>query len=158
MMRLFGAAVLATAVLVVNPVLSQDKPADNQQILMEKLKADKKLVVASNMKLTEEEAKAFWPIYDAYQKDLAQLNGRLEKTIKAYASAYNKGSVSNETAKQLLDEALAIEEAEVQLKRSYVPKLEKVMPMAKVARYLQIENKVRAAVKNELAAGIPLAP
>jgi hypothetical protein len=138
------------------PVLAQDKPADNMQILMEKVKADKKLLVANNMKLTEEEAKGFWPVYDAYQKDLQQVNGRLEKAVKAYSEAYNKGPVSDETAKKLLDEALSIEESEVQLKRSYVPKLEKVLPVSKVARYLQIETKVRSAAKYELARLIPL--
>ena len=155
-MKLLRLVVLAAAVIFATGVLAQDKPADNTQVLLEKVRADKKLLVATNMKLTEEEAKGFWPVYDAYQKDLQQLNGRLDKTIKAYADAYNKGSVSNETAKQLLDEVLAIEEGEVKLKRAYVPKLEKVLPMSKVARYLQIENKIRAAVKNELAAGIPL--
>ena len=155
-MKFLSLAVLAAAVIVATGVLAQGKPADNTQVLLEKVRADKKLLVATNMKLTEEEAKGFWPVYDAYQKDLQQLNGRLDKTIKAYADAYNKGSVSNETAKQLLDEVLAIEEGEVKLKRAYVPKLEKVLPMSKVARYLQIENKIRAAVKNELAAGIPL--
>jgi hypothetical protein len=52
------------------PALGQDKPADNMQILREKIKADKKLLVASNMELTESEAKNFWPIYEDYQKDL----------------------------------------------------------------------------------------
>jgi hypothetical protein len=42
------------------------------------------------------------------------------------------------------------------VKASYVPKLSKVLPMKKVARYLQVENKVRALVKYELAGGIPL--
>jgi hypothetical protein len=155
-MKLLRLVVLAAVVIVPTGVLAQGKPADNTQVLLDKVRADKKLVVATNLNLTEEEAKGFWPVYEAYQKDLQQLNGRLQKTIKAYADAYNKGSVSNETAKQLLDEVLAIEEGEVKLKRAYVPKLEKVVPMSKVARYLQIENKIRAAVKNELAGGIPL--
>ena len=155
-MKLSRLVVLAVAVTVAAGVLAQDKPADNTQVLLEKVKADKKFLIASNMKLTEEEAKGFWPVYDAYQKDLHQLNDRLEKAIKAYADVYNKGSVSDETAKSLLDEALAIEEAEVKLKRTYVPKLEKVLPMSKVARYLQIETKIRSAVKNDLADGIPL--
>jgi hypothetical protein len=51
---------------------------------------------------------------------------------------------------------VAIEQAETGLKTSYVPKLGKVLPMKKVARYLQIENKVRALVKYDLAGGIPL--
>jgi hypothetical protein len=64
--------------------------------------------------------------------------------------------VANEAAKTLLNEALATDEAELKLKRSYVPRLEKALPQAKVARYIQIENKVRAVVRYELAANIPL--
>ena len=52
---------------------------------------------------------------------------------------------------------LQIEEAEVALKRAYVPRLSAVLSMVKVARYLQIENKIRAALKYELAGDIPLA-
>ena len=62
----------------------------------------------------------------------------------------------DETAKKLLNEVLAIDGAEVDMRKSYVPKFEKVLPAAKVARYYQIENKIRAAVKYELAEGIPL--
>ena len=51
---------------------AQDKPADNMQILRDKIKADKKLVVATNMELTESEAKGFWPIYDAVSKGIAK--------------------------------------------------------------------------------------
>src|SRR5258706_7695405 len=83
-----------------------DKGAMNMEILRDKIKADKKLVVAHNMNLTDAEAKAFWPIYDAYQKDLQQINARLAKVITDYAEAWNKGAVPNETAKKLLDEAL----------------------------------------------------
>ncbi|MEP6604804.1 MAG: hypothetical protein ABJA60_01650 [Nitrosospira sp.] len=60
------------------------------------------------------------------------------------------------TANKLVEEALAVEMAEVKLKQSYVPKLSKALPGAKVARYLQIENKIRAIVRFELASDIPL--
>jgi hypothetical protein len=55
-----------------------------------------------------------------------------------------------------MNQYLAVEEAELKLKRAYVPRLEKVVPGTKVARYMQIENKIRAIVKYELAAQIPL--
>ena len=55
-----------------------------------------------------------------------------------------------------MSEALDIEEAEVNLKRSYAQKLDDVLPATKVARYIQIENKIRALVKRELAQRIPL--
>lgn len=153
-MKLARIVLFAAATLLSLPVVAQT--ASDMRILAEKIKADKKLVVAANMQLTEAEAKGFWPVYEAYQKDLQGINRRLLGTIKNYADAYNKGAVSDETAKKLINEAIAIEDAEVKLKRSYVPRLEKVLPGVKVARYIQIENKIRAIGKYELAAQIPL--
>jgi len=146
--------VLILAAFFALPAAAQT--ASDMQILAQKIKADKKLVVASNMQLTEEEAKGFWPVYEAYQKDLAGLNKQLFGVVKNYADAYNMGMVPDETAKKLMNAYLAVEERELKMKRSYVPRLEKVVPGTKVARYLQIENKIRAIVKYELAAQIPL--
>ena len=122
------------------------------------MKADKKLVVAANMNLTDAEAKGFWPLDESYQKELDQINQRLGATIGSYADAHRagKGMMPNETAKKLLKEALASEEVEVKLRQAYAAKLEKTLPATKVARYLQIENKIRAILKFELAQGIPL--
>jgi len=46
---------------------AQNTPADNMDIVKEKVRTDKKLFIATNMQLTESEAKTFWPIYEAYQ-------------------------------------------------------------------------------------------
>ena len=141
------------------PALAQDKPVDtNMQILLDKVKADKKLVVAANMDMNEAEGKAFWPIYDAYQKDLQAINVRTANAVVAYADAYNKNALTNDLAKQLTKEALAIDQDELNLRKTYAAKLNGVLPAIKAARYIQIENKIRAAIRYELAAGIPLAP
>jgi len=153
-MKLVRIVLFAVAALLALPAAAQT--TSDMQILADKIRADKKLVVSANMQLTEDEGKAFWPVYDAYQKDLAGLNKRLLGVIKSYADAYNKGAVADETAKKLMSNYLAVEEADLKMKRSYVPRLEKVLPGAKVARYMQIENKIRAVVKYELAAQIPL--
>jgi hypothetical protein len=153
MIRLVTA--LAIAAGLAGAAMPQTGAAD-MEILRQKIKADKKLVVAENLKLTDAEATAFWPVYDAYQKDLQQINQRLTAAIRAYADAYNKGPVTNETAKKLLDEAVAIDEAEVKLKSASVPKILAALPATKAARYIQIENKIRALVRYEMAAGIPL--
>ena len=157
-MKLINAVILCVAALAV-PALAQDKSADtNMQILLDKVKADKKLVVAANMELNEAEGKAFWPIYDAYQKELQALNERTGKTILAYADAYNKKALTDDLAKQLTNEALAIDQDELTLRKTAAGKLNSVLPAMKVARYIQIENKIRAALRYDLAAGIPLVP
>ena len=153
-MKFYHLGIIALAAALAFPALAQT--STDMQILAQKLKADKKLVVATNMQLSEAEAKGFWPVYDGYQKDLEAVNKRIVIAIVAYAEAAKKGSVPNDVAKQILDESLAIDEEEVKIKRAVVVKLEKVLPGVKVARYVQIENKIRALVRIELADNIPL--
>jgi cytochrome c-type biogenesis protein CcmH/NrfG len=158
-MRIIKVAILCAVALTAAPAFAQEKQVDtNMQILLDKVKADKKLVVAANMDLNETEGQAFWPIYDAYQKDLQVINDRLGKTIVAYADAYNKNSLTDAQAKQLINEALALDQDEITLRKTYATRLERVLPAKKAARYLQIENKIRAAIRYQLAAGIPLVP
>ena len=136
------------------PASSQDKPADNMQIVLEKIRADKKLFVAENMQLTEAEAKAFWPVYQQYQDELFLLRARTAKLITDYADAYEK--MTNDTAKKLLDEYITIESLGPKLRQSYLPKFRKVLPEVKVVRYYQIENKIQAVLIYESASKIPL--
>ena len=150
------AIVLAALMGSALPATAQESSDTNMEILKQKLKADKKLIVAGNMDLSEADAKKFWPVYDAYQKDLEQVNQKLGQTIKEYAEAFNKGPVQDNTAKKLLNEVLSLDEQETKLKRTYADKLEKVLPYSKVARYIQIETKIRSLIKMELAQQIPL--
>ena len=85
---------------------------DNMQILRDKIKADKKLLVANNMELMDSEAKGFWPVYEEYQKDLGAINQRIVKLIESYAADYRAKSLSDEKAKKLVGEMVAIEQAE----------------------------------------------
>ena len=156
-MRLLLAGALALIGTLTLPAMGQTAPTEtDMQILAQKVKADKKLLVDVNLHLTDAEAKGFWPIYDAYQKDLEGVDGRILKVISAYADAYNAGPIPNDLAKHLIGEYLDIQQDEAKMDGSYVPKLSEVLPGAKVARYLQIETKIRAVVRYELAGRIPL--
>jgi hypothetical protein len=141
-------------ILGVLPALAQETPADNMEIVREKIRSDKKLFIAANMGLTESEAKAFWPVYDNYQKDLDGLADRSIKLIQEYAKSYD--TMSDEVAKKLLDEYLAIEAERQKLREFYLPSFRKALPEKKVARYYQLENKILAVINYELAAEIPL--
>lgn len=134
--------------------LAQDKPAETMEQLREKLRADKRLVVATALELTEGEAKRFWPVYNAYQSDMVQHYDRVLKLIDTYAKAYR--SMTDETATQLLADFLTLEANHLAVLSSYAPRFRQVLPPLKVARLYQIENKARALVNYELAQGIPL--
>jgi hypothetical protein len=142
--------------LVSGTAVAQDKPADNMDVLREKLRADKKVVVASVLDLTEGEAKMFWPVYNAYQGDMITHYDRVLKLLDTYAKAYD--SMTDQTATTLVKQFLALEHDHVALLTSYLPRFSKVLPPRKVARLYQIENKARALVNYELARGIPFVP
>ena len=144
----------ALACLVVAVAVAQDKPADNMDVMREKLRADKKAVVAEVLQLTEGEAKAFWPVYNAYQSDMVTHYDRLLKLIDTYASSYE--TMTDAQATSLLQQYLGLEREHVALLTSYLPRFQKVLPPKKVAKLYQVENMARALVNYELARGIPL--
>ena len=132
---------------------AQDKPADNMDVLREKMRADKKVVVAGVLQLTEGEAKAFWPVYNAYQSDAISYYDRLLGLVNTFAKNYE--TMSDETAMKLLNDYLALERDYVALMSKYLPRFKKVLPPKKVARLYQVENKARALVNYDLAREIP---
>ena len=145
---------MVALVFVCSPGFAEDRPADNMDIVREKIRADKKLLIAENMQLSEAEAKAFWPVYEAYQNELFLLQSRSIKLINDFSGAYEK--MTDKEAKKLLDEYLTIEGLRMKLRQAYLPKFRKALPEKKVARYYQLENKIHAVVAYELAKGIPL--
>ncbi|MGH7380821.1 MAG: hypothetical protein ACREKR_01130 [Candidatus Methylomirabilales bacterium] len=151
MLTVLFAGILALGAFL---ALAQEKPADNMQIVRDKVAADKKLFIAENMGLTESEAKAFWPVYESYQGELAQIEARAGRLLEEYARTYR--AMSDQVAKKLLDEFLAIEADRLKLRQAYLPRFRKALPDTKVGRYYQLENKIHAVVSYDLAWLIPL--
>jgi len=159
---LVGVGLVSALVAFGQPGLAQDKPAggdkpaSNLAIIHEKLKADKKLIVSKYMELTESEAKKFWPVYDEYQQDLQKTNARIHDLLESYAADYKNKSMTDEKAKKLLDDWIAIEQDEGKRRRAFAPKVLQALPAKKAARYLQIENEYRILLRYDLAATVPL--
>jgi polyhydroxyalkanoate synthesis regulator phasin len=148
-------AVLALALLAPAPgVFGQVSDTDVLQQLRTDLRADRQAVVAAAMELTEAEGQAFWPVYREYQAEMAKVGDRMQKLIQEYAKVYE--SATPEQARGMVDEMIAIGKAELKVKETFVPKFRKVLPELKVARLLQVENKIDALVRFDLADAIPL--
>jgi hypothetical protein len=117
--------------------------------------AQKKLVVIENMDLTDEENTAFWPVYQKFQEELFPLAQRTAELILAYASVFQ--SLTDDQAAKIVDEYLTIQDSRQKVVRKYFKQFKKILPAKKVFRYLQIENKLTAVARFELAQEIPLA-
>ena len=147
---------LATALtcLTVGVAAAQTRPTDDMEILREKLRADKKLVLASALQLTDAEGKAFWPVYNAYQSDMVQHYDRVLQLIDTYSQNYQ--NLSDEAARKLISDFLALQTNHPAVLKKYAPQFLQVLPAKKVAQLYQIENKLRAVVDYDLAQSVPL--
>jgi hypothetical protein len=125
-----------------------------EELTSDVIKAEKKRIVGANVQLTEEEQKEFWPLYDAYQTELSELEDKKIALIKMYAEHYQ--DMTDEKAQELLDQFLAVDDEALEARRTHVKKFLKALPAKRVARYFQVENKLDAIVNYDLARGIPL--
>lgn len=135
---------------------AQNLEASSMDVLRAELDLDKRVVVEENLVLSDADAAEFWPIYEEYQRELRALDERVVRLVNEYVEAYGNRSITDAAAKRMLDESLALDEAEVALRKRYAARLVAVIPAIEAARYLQIERKIRAVVEFDLADRIPL--
>ena len=153
----FAAAVIlglsAAALRAAQPPTGKAAEA-NLNVLLDAIRSNRKALVAVNLKLTDDEAAKFWPIYDRYQKEINAIGDRLVGVIQDYTA--NFSALSNDKAMKLVDDYLAVEADRVKVKRTYVEEFGKALPGRTVARFYQIENKMDAVIRYDLAATIPV--
>src|ERR1700680_4838557 len=161
MKKYLGAILFAASMAAVHPAAAEDKGADvtDMQALRDAVRGDKKALVASTLKLTDDEAKKFWPVYDAYQRDVDLANRRRNVTLEALIVLDKPPSDLH--ARSLANELIAADEAEIKSRRTLHNRLlrgvpTRILPPNKAARYLQLESKMRAVQAYDIAANIPL--
>ena len=118
------------------------------------IQAERQVIVTRAMDLTAAEAQTFWPIYREYRLEMIKVGDRLLALITTYAQNYR--DLSDEMAGKLLTEYLGIEKARLQVKNTFLPRFQKVLPPKKVTRYYQVENRLDVIIQAELAEDIPL--
>ena len=125
------------------------------QALRQAVKNDKRAFVESVMQLTDVEAKRFWPIYTAYQRELDATSRR--RVVAVQGLMFRDAPTTNLSAKQYASEMLAIDEAEIKARRTMRNRVMRALPATKAARYMQLEEKIRAVQDYDVAVAVPLA-
>jgi hypothetical protein len=143
------------AILVASaPAMAQVSDTDFLQQLRADIQTDRQALVAANLGLTDAEGEAFWPIYRQYRAEMGAVGDRMQKLIMDYAEVWE--TPTDEQAGAMIDEFLAIRKQELKVRKSYLKKFRNVLSEVKVARFVQIENKIDAIIAIGLADAIPL--
>ncbi|NNL86117.1 MAG: hypothetical protein HKP27_10715 [Myxococcales bacterium] len=114
-----------------------------------------RMIIAELLPLSAEEAAAFWPIYDRQLDEIRGLNDRLVKLVETFD--YEKEDPEGLRAVAMIEEFLDIRRDRVALRRRFLADFQSALPPLKLLRYLQIENKLQAAIDYSLARVVPLA-
>ena len=120
------------------------------------LQQGRREIIADELRLSEAEAEAFWPVYEAYHREVMAVRDRHADTIGRYLKRYRSGDVSEDYASDLLDDGLQFKSELLKVHKRYVRKFRKTLPIRKVVRFYQLENKMDAEIDAQLAIAIPL--
>jgi Spy/CpxP family protein refolding chaperone len=152
------AAALAAALaapIIAPTAAAQDKAAAlTSEQWMQRIQSDRTGLVMRSLELTPAESKAFAPLYEKFQKELAPSRREQGRAILDFVNA--DGKLSDANAQRLATQVLTADREQARLHEKHFKELLKVLPARKAARYIQIENKLDAVVRYETAKAIPL--
>jgi hypothetical protein len=123
------------------------------QLLRKDIRSQKKQLVAANLSLTETEATKFWPIYDQYEAEYSKIGDAKLALIKEYMQ--NLNTATNEQALDYLKRSEEISASVIQLRRTYVPLVNQVLPEKKTAAFFQLERRIEMLLDVEVASLLP---
>jgi len=147
---LFSLVVIFTTSMIIGQTMD-----DYIEVQREVLKTEKKAVIAEVMQFTDNESAVFWPLYNEYNEKMYIHNTNLYKLIKDYAEHYGE-KMTNEKAVEIWTKSMKVEAELAKLERNYFKKFQGILSGKKAARYMQLENKIKALIDAELALEIPL--
>jgi len=111
-------------------------------------------VVLRELALTPAEEKTFWPLYDAYAKELLQA---FEETAEvAYRLFQVRKKFSDALADEYTDALLKGELRQAQIHLDYQPKFRAILGAHRTARLFQFERRLNSFMGTEIARDFPL--
>jgi len=113
-------------------------------------------VINSIMKLSEDDAKKFWPIYREYENELGKLAIDRTELITEFVRSHQKGSFDNDQAKDIAKRWFKSQQARLDLLQKYHGKIENVLSSIQAGQFLQIENQIGLFMDLAIASEMPM--
>jgi hypothetical protein len=127
---------------------------DDIAVLRQDVQADKTEIITRNMQFTEDQSKAFWPVYRNYAHEQQVIGDQRVALIKDYAANYD--SMDDAKAQSYIERALKFDSDSLQLRKTYVSRFEKVIGAKQTAKFYQVDNRLSLLVSVQLAALLPI--
>lgn len=111
-------------------------------------------IVKQNLKLSDDEAKLFWPLYEEY---MAARNPIFEERVSLTEEyMMNYYAMDDATAKDLINKAIKSNQDLLNLRKEYMDKMFEQLPAPVVGKFFQLDNRVSALIDLVRMSSTPL--
>jgi len=128
--------------------------ADYINLLTRDIQAESKSIVEANLELIDDQATAFWALYDEYDAAYDAIVDERLKIIEDYLLDYY--ALDEETAKDLITRSLDLNQKILNTKQEYLGKMFEVLPATVVGKFFQIDNRIGAVIDVVRLSTVPL--
>ncbi|HXT30385.1 MAG TPA: hypothetical protein VN716_13920 [Vicinamibacterales bacterium] len=125
------------------------------ELLRSDLRAQKVAIITEVMEFTEEEDKAFWPLYRDYDTEMSKLGDERVALIAEYARNYD--ALTDEVADKLAKSALDLEARRQAVKAKLYEKVRAALKPKTAFRFMQVEHQLLLLIDLQIAAALPIA-
>lgn len=128
----------------------------DEQIILSQIMTDKRAVYAQVLRLTDEQSRAFWPVYDEYEAKVKKIDDRFIQLVNDYAARYS--TMTDGDAEQMLATKMKIDRERMDLQQRYTRRIAKVVPAITALRYAQVESRIDNELQRKVMLLVPIAP
>jgi len=155
-------ALLAAPLVAASVGFTQEESFDSRELnfreyvtlLRSDVKAQRKDIITQLMQFSDSDAAEFWPIFEQYDGELAEIGEGRVQLIVDYARNYE--NLTNDQADALMSKAFELEAQRVQLKKKYFDKMKAAVSATQATKFFLIENQMQHIVDLQISAGLPV--
>ncbi len=147
--------ILSATLIMLGSTANAQTEAEVLAAVRTQLNTNRQALVAENMVMSEEESERFWPLYREFHYERDKLMDRRMSMLQDFRDNFD--GLTNEQARQIIDDYFLLQEDLLKLNRKYAKKFRKILSYKHTLRYLQIETKMDAIIDSELTKIVPLA-
>lgn len=120
------------------------------QVDREKLEAARIAFITNRLDLDSETAKVFWPVFNEFEKEKAELRTKYNGQKRELISNNGFKNISDEDASSLLDLYLEQKQAELNLEKKYLGRFKEVLSPQKVWMVVRFDSDFRRSIMQRL--------
>lgn len=138
---------MATVVLMAQP--PHAKQGEKRQGKPDKAEVEAQFVayVTTELSLTPEEAKVFWPVHDKYREEMKALHKERRELMKERKAGEE---LTDAQVEELIQKHFALKDKELAVEKKYHTEFKKVLPIKKVAKLYRSEQQFKRQMLKDM--------